>query len=45
MGYLDLFDVIIAVSAVEMVVKTLGYPIKMGEGVRAAQEILGEKWS
>ncbi|MEK6684599.1 MAG: alanine--glyoxylate aminotransferase family protein, partial [Nitrospirota bacterium] len=35
MGYADLFDVIIAVSAVEMVIKGLGYPIKMGEGVRA----------
>jgi aspartate aminotransferase-like enzyme len=40
MGYSDLFDVIIAVSAVEMVIKGLGFPIKMGEGVRAAEEIL-----
>lgn len=43
MGYADLFDVIIAVSAVEMVVKGLGYPIKMGEGVRAAEELLMKK--
>ncbi len=43
MGYSDLFDVIIAVSAVEMVIKGLGYPIKMGEGVRAAEEILIRK--
>ena len=43
MGYSDLFDVIIAVSAVEMVVKGLGFPIKMGEGVRAAEEILMRK--
>lgn len=40
MGYSDLFDVIIAVAAVEMVIKGLGYPIKMGEGVRAAEELL-----
>ena len=44
MGYMDLFDVIIAVSAVEMVLKGLGYPVRMGEGVRAAEEILSEKW-
>lgn len=44
MGYMDLFDVIIAVSAVEMVLKGLGCPVRMGEGVRAAEEILGEKW-
>jgi aspartate aminotransferase-like enzyme len=43
MGYADLFDVIIAVSAVEMVIKGLGYPIKMGEGVRAAEELLMKK--
>ena len=43
MGYSDIFDVIIAVSAVEMVIKSLGYPIKMGEGVRAAEEILMRK--
>ncbi|HEY5648676.1 MAG TPA: alanine--glyoxylate aminotransferase family protein, partial [Nitrospiria bacterium] len=43
MGYTDLFDVIIGVSAVEMVIKGLGYPVKMGEGVRRAQEILMKK--
>ena len=40
LGYTDIFDVIIAVSAVEMVIKGLGYPVKMGEGVRAAEELL-----
>ncbi|HLB94694.1 MAG TPA: alanine--glyoxylate aminotransferase family protein [Nitrospiria bacterium] len=44
MGYIDLFDVIIAISAVEMVLKGLGYPVRLGEGVRAAEEILSEKW-
>ena len=44
MGYMDLFDVIIGVSAVEMVLKDLGYPVRMGEGVRAAEEILSQKW-
>jgi aspartate aminotransferase-like enzyme len=44
MGYMDLFDSIIAVSAVEMVLKDMGYPVKMGEGVRAAETILAERW-
>lgn len=43
MGYTDLFDVIIGVSAVEMVIKSLGGPVKMGEGVRRAQELLMKK--
>jgi hypothetical protein len=29
-----------AVAAVEMVVKGLGYPVKLGSGVAKAQEIL-----
>jgi aspartate aminotransferase-like enzyme len=40
MGYSDLFDVIQGVAAVEMVLKGMGAPIKLGEGVRVAQEIL-----
>ena len=45
MGYLDLFDVIIGISAVEMTLRDLGYPIRLGEGVKAAEEILGKNWS
>lgn len=40
MGYADTFDVITAVSAVEMVLKGMGYPVKLGSGVAAAEEIL-----
>jgi aspartate aminotransferase-like enzyme len=40
MGYMDRFDIIMAVAAVEMVVKGLGHPIKLGSGVAKAQEIL-----
>lgn len=40
MGYADTFDVIIAASAVEMVLKGMGYPVKLGSGVSMAQEIL-----
>jgi aspartate aminotransferase-like enzyme len=40
MGYIDQFDVIIGISAVEMVLKGLGAPITLGDGVRAAEERL-----
>ncbi len=40
MGYMDTFDVIIALAAIEMVVKGLGYPMKLGSGVAKAQELL-----
>ena len=40
MGYMDTFDVITALAAIEMVVKGLGYPMKLGSGVAKAQELL-----
>lgn len=40
MGYLDKFDLITAVAAVEMTLSELGYPVEMGKGVRAAIETL-----
>ena len=40
MGYMDRFDIIMAVAAVEMVLKGLGHPVKLGSGVAKAQEIL-----
>lgn len=43
MGYLDTFDTITAVAAIEMVLKTMGFPIKLGTGVGIAQEILLKK--
>ncbi len=43
LGYAGTFDVITAVSAVEMTLKGLGHPIKLGSGVGAAEEILIEK--
>lgn len=43
MGYLDTFDTITAVAAVEMVLKAMGYEIKLGTGVGVAQEILLKK--
>lgn len=40
LGYADTFDVITAVSGVEMVLKGMGYPVKLGSGVAVAEEIL-----
>ena len=40
MGYVDKSDIIMAVAAVEMTLKELGYAVEMGQGVRAAMEVL-----
>lgn len=40
MGYVDGFDVLTALGALEQILAELGYPMKFGEGVRAAQQIL-----
>ena len=40
LGYADTFDVITAMAGIEMVLKGLGHPVKLGTGVGAAQEIL-----
>jgi aspartate aminotransferase-like enzyme len=40
MGYVDGFDVLTALGALELVLADLGFPVKFGEGVRAAQQIL-----
>jgi len=41
-GYMGAFDVIVAVSALEMGLKRLGFPVKFGQGIAAAQEVLME---
>ncbi len=40
MGYMDTFDVITALAAIEMVLKGLGYGVRLGSGVAKAQELL-----
>lgn len=40
MGYLDAYDIIMVISALEMTLKELGVSIEMGKGVKAAAEIL-----
>lgn len=41
-GYMGAFDVLVAVGALEMALKKFGCPVKMGQGVAAAEEILME---
>ncbi|MBM4140847.1 MAG: alanine--glyoxylate aminotransferase family protein [Nitrospira sp.] len=40
LGYSDRFDIIAAVAGIEMVLKGMGYPVKLGTGVAVAQELL-----
>ncbi len=42
LGYYDRFDAIACVAAVEIALAACGYPGKLGEGARAATELLGE---
>ncbi|MFQ5466104.1 MAG: pyridoxal-phosphate-dependent aminotransferase family protein [Thermodesulfobacteriota bacterium] len=42
LGYVDTFDVVVAVSAIEMALKKFGYEAGAGCGAAAAQEILIE---
>ena len=39
-GYFQSLDIIQAVSTLELVLKGLGYPVKLGAGVKVAEEIL-----
>ena len=40
MGYADSSDVVVALSALELTLSEVGYPVKLGDGIRAAQEVL-----
>ena len=42
LGYIDSFDIIIAISALEMALNKMGHNVILGKGVAAAQEILLE---
>lgn len=44
LGYVDTFDTIIGIAALEMALKKFGHPVEMGKGVAAAQEILLEAY-
>ena len=40
-GYFQPLDIIQAVSTLELVLKDMGYPVELGAGVKAAEEIFG----
>lgn len=44
LGYYDTFDVIIAISAIEMALDRFGHPVELGKGVAAAQKVLAERY-
>jgi aspartate aminotransferase-like enzyme len=42
MGYIDQFDVLAALSGVELVLQEMGHPLEPGKGVAAAQKVFAE---
>lgn len=44
LGYYDTFDIIIAISSIEMALVKLGHKTELGKGVAAAQQILMERY-
>ncbi|MEN6310249.1 MAG: alanine--glyoxylate aminotransferase family protein [Acidobacteriota bacterium] len=44
LGYMGGFDIITALSALEMTLADLGYKFEAGNGVKAAQAVLKENW-
>ena len=44
LGYMGGFDIITALSALEMTLMDLGYKFEAGSGLRAAQAVLKETW-
>lgn len=42
LGYVDTFDVVIAIASIEMALSKLGHKVEFGKGVAAAQQILME---
>lgn len=44
LGYMGGFDVITALSALEMTLSDMGFAVESGNAVKSAEEILKEKW-
>jgi aspartate aminotransferase-like enzyme len=41
-GYYNFFDIVVAISALELTLKELGYPLELGAGVAAAERVFFE---
>ncbi len=44
LGYYDVFDIVTAISAIEIALNRFGYPVEMGRGVAAAQGVLAGRF-
>lgn len=44
LGYYDVFDITMAISAVEIALNRFGHPVEMGRGVGAAQSVLADRF-
>lgn len=42
MGYIDQFDVLAAISALELVLQEMGFPVEPGRGVAAVQQVFSQ---
>ncbi|NOZ20396.1 MAG: alanine--glyoxylate aminotransferase family protein, partial [Planctomycetes bacterium] len=42
MGYMDVFDVLITIAALELTLSSLGYSVEPGTGIAAAQRVMAE---
>lgn len=42
-GYYNYTDIITTISALELALKELGYPVQLGSGVSAAEQVFGEE--
>ncbi|MBI5287035.1 MAG: alanine--glyoxylate aminotransferase family protein [Deltaproteobacteria bacterium] len=42
LGYIDTFDIIVAVASIEMTLRRFGHKVEFGKGVAAAEEVLME---
>jgi len=40
MGFVDSFDILAAIAALEATLKELGHPVELGKGLKAAMEVL-----
>ncbi len=43
MGYIDQFDILAAISGVEIVLAEMGHPVELGKGLTAAQRVFAGK--
>jgi aspartate aminotransferase-like enzyme len=42
-GYFDSYAIIATIAATELSLESLGYPVELGQGVRAAQRVYSRK--